>query len=229
VEQKELAFFGKIAAGVTHEIRNVLAIINESNGLMSDLLTMAKDSSFPYRDKFLRSISKIDAQVRRGVEITGNFNRFAHSMDNPTANIDLNEIVEQTVALAQRFARLKNIELQASVSVEPVFLITFPFRLQMALTKAIEAGIAFLPAGAVIVLRVDGDRGFPCVYVSFNIPGGWTAEFIEAISAISTWREFLELSVQLDAAIEWRNEAEGFFIALPKSLQGRLPEAVIQI
>jgi signal transduction histidine kinase len=221
VEQKELTFFGKIAAGVTHEMRNVLAIINESNGLMSDLLEMAKDSSFPYRDKFLRSISKIEAQVRRGVAISGNFNHFAHSMDNPIANVDLNEIVEQTVALARRFAGLKNIELQASPSSDPVFLITSPFRLQMALTKAVEAGIAYLPEGGVIELQVDGARDCPCVYVNFDTPGGCTAEFREAISTFRTWQDLLELSVQLDTAVEWRSEADGIRLALPKSLQGR--------
>jgi signal transduction histidine kinase len=223
VEQKELAFFGKIAAGMTHEMRNVLAIINESNGLMSDLLAMAKDSSFPYRDKFLRSISKIEAQVKRGVVISGNFNRFAHSMDNPIANIDLNELVEQTVALAQRFARLKNIELQACLSSEPVFLVTFPFRLQMALTKAVEAGIACLPEGGVIELQVDAGRDCPFVYVNFNTPGANSAEFREAISTFLTWQDFLELSVQLDASVEWRKEADGICITLPKALHSKAP------
>ena len=37
VKADELAFFGKIAAGVTHELKNVLAVIKESNGLMARL------------------------------------------------------------------------------------------------------------------------------------------------------------------------------------------------
>ena len=226
MEEKELAFFGKIAAGVTHEIRNVLAIINESNGLMGDLLAMSKDSPFPNKDRFLRSISKIEAQVQRGVVISSQFNRFAHSVDNPCANIDLNEIVEQTVSLAQRFARLSNIELQVSVCKDPVSLITFPFRLQMALTKAIEAGIAYLPAGGVIHLQIDGARECPCVCMSFKAPDGGTGGFREAITALDVWREFFESTAQLDAVIEWHDGVMGFSISLPKSLHGKMPEAV---
>jgi signal transduction histidine kinase len=224
--EKELAFFGKIAAGVTHEIRNVLAIINESNGLMGDLLAMSKDSPFPNRDRFLRSISKIEAQVQRGVVISGQFNRFAHSVDNPFTNIDLNEIVEQTVSLAQRFARLSNIELQASVREKPVLLITFPFRLQMALTKAIEAGIAYLPEGGVIELHTDSARKRPSVGICFKVPGGWTAEFREEIAALGVWEDFLESAAQLNAVIEWHDGAEGFSIVLPESLHGKMSEQV---
>ena len=112
MKSDELAFFGKIAAGVTHELKNVLAIINESNGLMDDLFEMLGDVPFPHREKFQRSVKKIEEQVRRGVEITSGFNRFAHSIDYPGADVDLNSIVTQTVSLARRFAALQNVELK---------------------------------------------------------------------------------------------------------------------
>ena len=112
VKANELAFFGKIAAGVTHELKNVLAIIKESNGLMADLLAMLKETPFVYREKFQRSIGRIEEQVRRGTEITSRFNGFAHGVDHPVASIDLNAIVAQTVLLAARFARLQHVELR---------------------------------------------------------------------------------------------------------------------
>ena len=89
---------------------------------------------------------------------------------------------------------MSNIELQASVCEAPVFLITFPFRLQMALTKAIEAGIAYLPDGGLIEFQVDGARECPCVAISFKVPGGWTAEFREAIAVLGVWQDFSRIS-----------------------------------
>jgi len=157
----ELAFFGKIAAGVTHELKNVLAVIKESNGLMADLIAFAKDSPFPQRERFLRCMDRIDGQIGRGVEITSRFNRFSHSMDNAVADIDLNELVAQTVALTCRFARLKEIELLGSPSDAPVMLTTSPFRLQMALTKAIEACIESMPGKGTIRVSVQGNRPAP--------------------------------------------------------------------
>ncbi len=114
MKANELAFFGKIAASVTHELRNVLAVINETNGLMADLLAMMREAPFPHREKFQRSVQKIEEQVRRGVEITSRFNRFAHSMDHACADIDLNSILTQTVSLAQRLAALRNVELKGA-------------------------------------------------------------------------------------------------------------------
>ena len=35
-ENGEIVFFGKITAGITHEMKNVLAIIKESSGLVED-------------------------------------------------------------------------------------------------------------------------------------------------------------------------------------------------
>ena len=43
-EEAGLRFFGMMTASVSHEIKNVLAIINENAGLMSDLTQMMMKS-----------------------------------------------------------------------------------------------------------------------------------------------------------------------------------------
>ena len=35
-DKRQVAFFGRMTAGITHEMKNVLAIIKESSGLMQD-------------------------------------------------------------------------------------------------------------------------------------------------------------------------------------------------
>ncbi|MFZ2446150.1 MAG: hypothetical protein WAW37_07330 [Syntrophobacteraceae bacterium] len=212
MEANELAFFGKIAAGVTHELKNVLAIINESNGLMSDLLAMAKDSPMPHRDRFLRSVSKIEDQVRRGVEITSRFNRFAHSVDHRVASVDLNEVLDQTVGLAQRFARLKNIEIKAARSPGPIFITIFPFRLQMALTRAIEACIGLMGALGAIVLRVGGGDGPPRIEFRCETATGEGIELGEGLDSLRVWGEFENTAALLQAVVELNAATGGFSI-----------------
>ncbi|MCE5333569.1 MAG: hypothetical protein LLG06_03170 [Desulfobacteraceae bacterium] len=198
----ELAFFGKIAAGVTHELKNVLAIINESSGLMTDLMAMSKDASFPMRDRFTRSIGKIEQQVRRGVEITSNFNRFAHSMDHPVVEADLNAVVALTVALSERFARLKNIRLSAIAEPEPVILSTQPFRLQMALTRAAEAVMQCLDGPGAISLQVQKGGGKPSVLISCETESGTLPDLPSLIRASSHWAELESLLDMLGASVE---------------------------
>ena len=41
--EKELEFFGKITAGITHEMKNVLAIIKKSAGLMEDIMSLSAE------------------------------------------------------------------------------------------------------------------------------------------------------------------------------------------
>ena len=207
MEANELVFFGKIAAGVTHEMKNVLATINESNGLMADFLEMLKDTPFAYREKFQRSIGKIEEQVRRGVDIMAGFNRFAHTVDSPGVRIDLNEIVALTVSLAARFARLRGVELKASVHDKPIVIFTNAFRVQMALTRAIEAILKCVNGGSIL-LSTKGDADPPSLTICLE---GETGQKVsqETVSGANEWREFEELASVLDIRCEWRAHGEG--------------------
>ena len=109
---REAAFLGRITAAFTHEMKNVLAIIKESAGLMEDLLALSQEATFPQRDRFVRCLTTIAAQTKRGVELSGRLNRFAHSPDQDIATVDLNDILEQVVFLSGRFARLKGVTLR---------------------------------------------------------------------------------------------------------------------
>ncbi len=214
VKANELAFFGKIAAGVTHELKNVLAIISESNGLMADLLSMLKETPFVYREKFQRSIGKIEENVRRGVEITTRFNGFAHSVDHPVANIDLNTIVTRTVSLAARSARLQNVELRGVVCEHPVMLVINPFRAQMALTGAIEVFTRCMSGGGSILLQVREDLDPPGLDVCFEGKSGKKV-VKEAVADFSKWMEFEELASILEMRYEWQMPDGGFAIFFP--------------
>ena len=126
MKAKELAFMGKITAGATHEMNNVLATIRESGGLLQDLMGLCQDSSFPYREKFLKVLTNIDDQVRRGVELATKLNKFSHSMDNPETRIDAQTILQLNLFLMHRFARLKQVTLAMSPGDENPELVTNP-------------------------------------------------------------------------------------------------------
>lgn len=222
MEAKGLAFFGKISAGMTHEIKNVLAIINESNGLMSDLLSMAKDSPFPHRDRFLRAISKIGEQVGRGVKVSAAFNRFAHSVDCPVSRIDLKEAVDEAIALNERFARLKRVELEASLAGEAVFVEMPEFVLQMVLGESIECCLTQMGGPGAISLRVRGETRPRIDVCCKGGCGGDGAAFRQKLSALETWRQFEETCAALGATVEWLPETDGFSIVLSEKRRGNV-------
>ena len=152
IKRKEVAFFGRITAGITHEIKNVLAIIQESAGLMEDVLEVAEDSAFAHKDKFIKSLDRIRRQIQRGIDITTCLNWFAHSPDRTPVSLDLNETSQQMVLLASRFARLKNVALETSPSDPPIVITSDPVSLEMALFESIEILLRAIDAGGKITL-----------------------------------------------------------------------------
>jgi len=138
MNEKDIKFIGKITAGVTHEINNVLASIREISGLMTDILSITDEKSFPRKEKFQTSLGKIQNQVQRGVKLTSQLNKFSHLTDNNKTDIDLNELLEHLIFLTERFARIKNVVLQNQSINQTITINTDPLRLQMALFNCIS-------------------------------------------------------------------------------------------
>ena len=104
------AFFGEVTASVAHDLQNVLAIVQETSGLMQDILFMNKDSLPPeVSEKFTNSISAMKKHLSRGIGITSGLNRFAHTADSPEASIDICDTIEKLFLITKRILNHKNI------------------------------------------------------------------------------------------------------------------------
>ncbi len=195
-----MSFSGQKTAGITHEIKNVLAIIQESSGLMEDILAITPDETFPRKDKFNTSLKRIFGQIDRGVDITTRLNKFAHSPDHSPTDVDLNEVSEQMVLLASRFARLKNVVIEADPHDAPMIIHTHPVALEMALFESIEILLNALNSGGKIRLypRKIQDRYVFGVCYEGTIPS--QAELFR--------RRFLPLNAGNHCKKQWRTWAE---------------------
>jgi C4-dicarboxylate-specific signal transduction histidine kinase len=129
VEMTGLQFFGQISASISHEIKNVLAIINENAGLLEDLTVMADRGKPIDPARLVKMAATIKKQIGRADNIIKNMNGFAHSIDQTVTTVDLNEIVELIVALTARFAAMKNVEVDLQLPQDPLKIQTAPYRL----------------------------------------------------------------------------------------------------
>jgi|UniRef100_A0A7V6DP15 C4-dicarboxylate-specific signal transduction histidine kinase len=152
----EIAFLAKITASMTHEIANSLAIILESAGLLSDILNLSQESDFPHREKFQRILRNINDQVKRGVDISERLNQFAHSMDEPVAEVNIPELLDRVVLLLRRLVRRRGIELAAAAHDQDLVIRSDPFRLQLVLASVIEQLTEVLTEGSGIILQAQG-------------------------------------------------------------------------
>jgi len=168
MSEKEIAFIGKITAGVTHEINNALASIKEISGLMEDIISMSSGDSFPHQEKFLKALPKIREQVQRSVTLTTQLNKFSHLSDEFSAQVELNDFIEHLIFLTQRFARIKNVELQYQPADQQVSLNTNPIQLQMAIYNCITYFLNHSADGGIVSINsnINGEQN--SIYVSFK-------------------------------------------------------------
>ena len=133
VAESGLQFYGKMTASISHEIKNVLAIINENAGLLEDLALMA-DGGAAIEPQRLQNMSRaVMKQVSRADAIMKNMNRLAHSVDESIKTIDLNDLLELLVALSNRFASTRGVGIQPKRNESPLKLRTSPFFLMSLL------------------------------------------------------------------------------------------------
>jgi signal transduction histidine kinase len=218
VTRKEVAFFGKITAGITHEINNVLAIIQESSGLMEDILDITENGIFPHKDKFVKSLNRIHGQIQRGIDVSSRLNRFAHSSDHCPASLDLNEITEQMVLLASRFARLKNVVLESSPSDPPLIIKSDPVSLEMALFESIEILLNIIGSGGKITLsprKIQSKCVLGVGYENTVLP---KEDFMAKISSTEGWTSLQKTMAFLGGTAKVFGLAPEILLYLPESI-----------
>lgn len=154
---RDTAFLGGVTAAATHEIRNILAIVKESAGLVEDCCQ--RDEDGVDLDRIRRALGRIQRQVTRGTDLMVSLSRVAHAGEESLAEIDLGAELEHTVLLCQRIGRRKSQQVHLQPPGATITVRTDPLLLQELLFAAVQRCLADRVPGAVLrvsLLRVEG-------------------------------------------------------------------------
>lgn len=199
-----LRFFGQMSASISHEIKNVLAIINENAGLMEDLAMMGEKGMPVSPERLTRIAGSVAGQVRRADGIIKNWNRFAHSIDRMNEEVDLPETIRFVSALATRLVFMKNITIEI---VPPHHQITFNgslYFIENIIWKCIEAAISMPLQNDTLVITPEKPDEKPIV--SFSAFEGDSNELLPTLTSQMN-RELLS---QVKADIEIGDKGNAF-------------------
>ena len=213
---KEVVFFGKITAGITHEMKNVLAIIKESAGLMEDIISLSPEGSIPHEEKIQTSLARIKNQIIRGVGLTDRLNRFAHSPDESPAKVDLIEMVERLIALSERFVRQKNVVLRMSAQKKSglqMNIVTHPVLLQMALFECFQCCLDVMPSGSEITIEFQKNREKNAIKITCE------SHVEDGIASSGRWPALQEIAAALKAVVEPDGFGRGIRFTFPEKIQ----------
>ena len=150
-----IQFFGKMAASISHEIKNVLAIINENAGLLEDICFMAERGRPIDPGRLKRLSGSVKDQIRRADHIMTVMNRFAHSVDEASVSIDVSEVVELLVSLSARFVAMRGVVLEVGKSAGPVAITTCPVALLNLLWLCLDYVLTVVGPGKAIELLAE--------------------------------------------------------------------------
>ncbi len=172
-----LQFFGKVSASISHEIKNVLAIMNENAGLLEDYTHMLENGKPINTELFKTLAGKVLKQIQRADGIVKRLNRFAHSVDNFAMSVDLVEIVTFMVELSHRSASSRGVSLEPSASTGPVKITTNPFFLQSLIWLCLDFAMDMVDNGKTIgIITEEKER---CAWIRFTHLKGLTGISID--------------------------------------------------
>lgn len=148
----QLASLGKMLAGYSHELKNHLAIINESAGLMGDLLEMGIIDDEQSIQRFKKIISVIEERINQANTMAKHMSSFAHKMDIPDSNFDVNELLNEEFAFLDRFFWIKSVSVQKKLQSELPAVCNNPSLLQFVIFTYIHKIVAGIESGGEIAL-----------------------------------------------------------------------------
>lgn len=146
----QCAYMGKLLAGFTHELKNHLAIINESAGLMGDLLDMGKGKEEEALPKLKSIIETISDRINLADIMLKHLNGLAHRMDTPQSLFSLTEVVSEELALIKRFSRLKGIDIEVECGEDSYQVFSNPTLLQFVIFVLFDMALSNLESGGKI-------------------------------------------------------------------------------
>lgn len=112
IYRDRLTFAGRVISIFNHELKNHLAVVRESAGLIRDSIEFRKHPEKNDPKEYLKTVSIIEEQILRTVDLMTGFGRFAAGLESGTTSFDLCEALNQLISLMNRHLRQKEMVIE---------------------------------------------------------------------------------------------------------------------
>jgi len=149
IRAEKLTSLGQMAASIAHEINNPLAGVLVYTRLLSKKLT--EDTA--RKEESLDYLSKMESEVSRCSRIIRNLLDFARQTQPTLRFVDINQVIEQVLAMVGHQAQLQNVEVVKEFSPSlPKVMADFD-QLQQIFTNLTLNAIQAMPDGGRLTIR----------------------------------------------------------------------------
>ena len=149
IRAEKLTSLGQLAASIAHEINNPLAGVLVYTQLLAKKVTgdaLNKEDALNY-------LSKMESEISRCSRIIRNLLDFARQTEPMLRLVDVNQVIEQVLAMVGHQAQLQNVEVAKEVSPSlPKVMADFD-QLQQIFTNLALNAIQAMPEGGRLTVR----------------------------------------------------------------------------
>lgn len=173
IRQQQMASFGRLIADFSHEMRNHLAVIQEANGLLEDILVMEGGEETPLFTSLGETAAQIGQRVRRSANLCQHLSGMAHRSDTPRSSFQVNELLAELVVFLERSARSQQVTLRLDLEQGLELIYNEPALLQYVLYQLYAFSLERLRNGqtneqTLVISTAQAEGG---VAISFRLGG----------------------------------------------------------
>jgi len=153
----QLDFAGEILGVYVHEANNRLATLQETIGLLGDLLRAAGSGRAEGVKESLRIAAGLEKQVALFAALNRNLEGFARRLQDPEGAIELSGALGELLHLTARLARQRQVRIERDFAHTPPLCVE-PATLLLLIHRLLSQGCALLPAQGTLRLRTHRQR-----------------------------------------------------------------------
>ncbi len=163
IQADKMASLGQMAGGVAHELNNPLASILMNVNLAREAL--------PADSEAQTELARVEEDALRCKRIIENLLDFSRQSKMTQQRVDVNDIVQRTIALLQHEADLRGVTIECAPGDPPPAIMADPIQIQQVLVNLVLNALHASPPGAAVRITARQDAGWAEISVQDQGPG----------------------------------------------------------
>lgn len=175
IQEDRMISLGKLVASSVHEVNNPIQGLLTFSHLMRDILDEGNLSPENV-EKFKKFVSLMSTELERCGNIISGLLSFSRQSEMAPKDIDMNEILEQVIALTRHKMEIQDIELRVNFASVPLILNGDVNQLQQCFLNLIFNAIEAMPEGGKLYVKSGRDKSTGNALVEIRDTGSGIAE-----------------------------------------------------